>query len=132
MIYLCRQSICHPPASSLGYEISPVCLHLLSGICPSRDKKIRALVHHGAHCVPLFGTLTHGNSEMSRANGVQSAFKVINHCIFRNLKAFLYGEEHQMYFCNQSICLIFPSAHNPFCQGLDAFSGSEQNSECTH
>ncbi len=28
------------------------------------------------------------------------AVKVINHCIFRNLKAFLYGEEHRMYFCN--------------------------------
>ncbi len=26
--------------------------------------------------------------------------KVINHSIFRNLKAFLYGEEHQMHFCN--------------------------------
>ncbi len=26
--------------------------------------------------------------------------KVINHCIFRNLKDFLYGEEHRMYFCN--------------------------------
>ncbi len=24
-------------------------------------------------------------------------FKVINHCIFRNLKTFLYGEEHGMY-----------------------------------
>ncbi len=31
--------------------------------------------------------------------------KVINHCIFGKLKAFLYGEEHRMYFCN---CLIFP------------------------
>ncbi len=27
-------------------------------------------------------------------------FKVINHCIFQNLKAFLYGEEHRMYFYN--------------------------------
>ena len=27
-------------------------------------------------------------------------FKVINHCIFRDLKAFLYGEEHRMYFYN--------------------------------
>ena len=26
--------------------------------------------------------------------------KVINHCIFRNLKAVLYGKEHQMHFCN--------------------------------
>ena len=26
--------------------------------------------------------------------------KVINHRIFWNLKAVLYGEEHQMYFCN--------------------------------
>ncbi len=26
---------------------------------------------------------------------------VINHCIFRNLKAFPYGEEHQMYFCKE-------------------------------
>ncbi len=26
--------------------------------------------------------------------------KVINHGIFRNLKAFLYGEEHRMYFLN--------------------------------
>ncbi len=26
--------------------------------------------------------------------------KVISHRIFRNLKAFLYGEEHRMYLCN--------------------------------
>ena len=26
--------------------------------------------------------------------------KVIKHGIFRNLKAIIYGEEHQMYLCN--------------------------------
>ncbi len=31
---------------------------------------------------------------------VSYILKVINHCIFRNLKAFLHGEEHRMYFCN--------------------------------
>ena len=51
--------------------------------------------------------------------------KVIKHCIFRNLKAILYGEK-------QSTCLIFPKAHKFICQGLDALSGSEQYSECTH
>ncbi len=30
---------------------------------------------------------------------MMSVIKVINHGIFRNLKAFLYGEEHRMYFC---------------------------------
>ena len=32
----------------------------------------------------------------------QKIIKVINHCIFRNLKSFLYREEHRMYFCNCS------------------------------
>ncbi len=32
-------------------------------------------------------------------------FKVIKHCIFRNLKAFLHGEEHRMYFCNIPVLL---------------------------
>ncbi len=31
---------------------------------------------------------------------------MINHCIYRNLKAFLYGEEHRMYFCNIPVFVI--------------------------
>ena len=33
-------------------------------------------------------------------NRITCDFKVINYCIFQNLTAFLYGEEHRMYFCN--------------------------------
>ncbi len=29
--------------------------------------------------------------------------KAISHHIFRNLKAFLYGEEHRIYLCNISV-----------------------------
>ena len=36
---------------------------------------------------------------LSTIKGTTGGIKVINHCIFRNFKAFLHGEEHQMYFC---------------------------------
>ena len=30
---------------------------------------------------------------------------MIKHCIFRNLEAFLHGEEHRMYFCNITVLM---------------------------
>ncbi len=42
----------------------------------------------------------------STSQSITYTFKGISHCIFRNLKAFLYGEEHRMYLCNISVFVV--------------------------
>ncbi len=63
-------------------------------------------------CVTIQSNLkwdAHCKQVAAKASNTLNVLKVIKHSIFRNLKAFLYGEEHQMYLCNIP---VFMSSQN--------------------
>ncbi len=72
------------------------------GTCSTSGQLCVSCMNYGSvgHPVLLAAISGQNNNLNTLINCQVRQLKVINHCIFRNLKAFLYGEEHRMYFCN--------------------------------